>query len=102
MPVWYVEHLLAERFRPFIGVILTAIRTYPAVAAKRYEMALVTMSAMIYVKSTFRVLAGEHFVYFLNFNLAKCVFVKKTIYIPIVIVLEYVPDRIFAYRHMIY
>jgi len=74
-------------------VILATIRADATVAAEIDCFHDVTVFTLVCEEAATRVLAGQHLVDFVYFNIAEVIFFRKVKCRPVVIVLEYVFDR---------
>ncbi|KAF5412443.1 MAG: hypothetical protein C5S38_08315 [Candidatus Methanophagaceae archaeon] len=74
-------------------MILTTIRADVTVAAEIDGFQDFTVFALVCEESATLVLAGQHRVDFVYFNIAEVIFFRKVKCRPVVIVLEYVFDR---------
>jgi hypothetical protein len=74
-------------------VILATTRTDATVASKINGFQDFTVFAHVCEESATLVLAGQHLVDFVDFNIAEVIFFRKVKCRPVEIVLEYVFDR---------
>ena len=74
-------------------MIFATIRADATVAAEMDSFCDFTVSTLVCEEAATLVLAGQHLVDFVDFNIAEVIFFRKVKCRPVVIVLEYVFDR---------
>jgi hypothetical protein len=85
MPVWHVEHRLAEPLRPLIGIPLATLWTQSAVAAKGDVMILVAVWTVASVTASIWTFAVHHLLHFFSLYWPYLPAMDKVLAVPIVI-----------------
>jgi hypothetical protein len=82
-----------DGFRPFVCLILATIRADATVASEIDYYCDYTVFALVCEEAATFVLAGQHLVNFVDFDIAEVIFFRKVKCRPVEIVFKYVFDR---------